>query len=466
MAVSAIIVFFLSGMLVLNAASGDGLGLTLSVKAAISFMLGLGAVSLQMFIYSLTGAPFTFFGIGAPWAVLTAFILMKGKPAPKTSGGYGLKGYEIPLYILIASQIVYAFIYPASIPVTGWDAWGIWFLKAKVFFIEKGVAASFLTDKNFTEAHLDYPLLVPLSTAWIYTAIGKLGEGYAKLLYPLEFASLLVIFHYSARKIYPGLAAVFTSLLSLTPIVMVHAAGFPVAVGPLYTGDMVGYADLPLAVYILGASAFFYFYMKEGKTGYAVLSALFFALSAWTKNEGLPFALMGMLAFFIQAVRGKSPWAVTGASIGLIILVISPWAAYKGYLKIGSEYSGNLSASVIFGNDGRLGIVIPAFLKTMFLNISLFNFVWWGYAVALALNIRRCFKGPLLFLNGFLFLQFAAYVFVYMITPADIEWHLKTSLERLVLHMAPLAFFIAFLNASMFLDGKGPETAVDARNRL
>ena len=57
---------------------------------------------------------------------------------------------------------MYLLSYALLLPVFGWDAWHIWLLKAKVFFVEKGVPTGFLLDETLKYSHQDYPLLVPL----------------------------------------------------------------------------------------------------------------------------------------------------------------------------------------------------------------------------------------------------------------------------------------------------------------
>jgi hypothetical protein len=42
-------------------------------------------------------------------------------------------------------------------------------------------------------------------------------------------------------------------------------------------------------------------------------------------------------------------------------------------------------------------------------------------------------------------LMAAGYAFIYLITPHDLEWHMRTSLSRLILHLWPSALFVLFL---------------------
>jgi hypothetical protein len=46
---------------------------------------------------------------------------------------------------------------------------------------------------------------------------------------------------------------------------------------------------------------------------------------------------------------------------------------------------------------------------------------------------------------GALGLTLAGYAFVYLTTPQDLAWHLRTSLHRLLLQLWPSALFVFFL---------------------
>lgn len=251
----------------------------------------------------------------------------------------GWTGYI--LLAIILSQVAYSFAYSTLLPVRGWDSWLIWFFKARVFFIDGGVNGVFLLNPDYAYSHPDYPLLVPLSVAWVYTALGRAGDATAKLLYPLQFVSMLFIFHWAVKKVSgASYAMLFTALLSLTPIILVHAGGFPNSIGPLAGGDYLGYADLMLSVCFLSAGAFLYVGMTGGGPFHLVLSALFLGLGAWTKNEGLPFAAFGFLLIAVHSIAGRRDWRPLVVCACVLGVFIVPWSAYKAHLALGSDFAG------------------------------------------------------------------------------------------------------------------------------
>ena len=277
---------------------------------------------------------------------------------------------------------------------------------------------------------------------------------------------MLLIFNYLLGKITSSKnALLFTAFLSLVPIVMIHAGGLTKGIGGLYTGDFVGYADLTLAIFFLCAAGFFclYVYLEEKQALF--LSILFFAMGVFTKNEGITFAFAGiiLIGIYIAFIAGaKRPG--TGFIVAMVIsflIIAMPWIIYSNHLNLTSEYSTTASFSTVVNNLGRLPIILKRVGSYLFLKTSLFNFTWYLYLATIILNWRGFFARPVLFLNILGLCQFSLYVFVYMISPADIEWHLGTSLDRLILHMTPLYIFIAAINFYKFK--KSPPLVVEAK---
>jgi hypothetical protein len=458
--VPGVLLFFLAGHIVLKVADRRAEACLGPVSyAGASFMLGLGAVSLQMFFYSLVSIPFGALIISAPWIALGVAMLFV--PYFNRTGfrtdvqKMGWAGYV--LFAIIISQVIYSFAYALTMPLSGWDAWFIWFVKARAFFLDGSVKAAFLTDPAYVQDHPDYPLLVPLAVSWIYTAIGAAQEEAGKVIYPLQFAALLSIFHYGVRRFTGSrlMGLLFTALLALTPLVLVHAAGFPVKVDPAYTGkDLTGYADLALSAYFLAAGLFIFLYAREGRGAFAFIASLMLGMGAWTKNEGLTFALLGFLILAVSALlkerRDFKTLALTLAPLALFIL---PWSIYKSVHGLGSEYVESMGAAAFFSNFARLGQIIPYMAGFMFMKPGVMGLVWWAYAAAALLGLRKILSEKTVVLHALILGQLGAYAFVYIITPVDLKWHLATSLDRLVLHLIPLGMLAAGIHLWVLTGG-------------
>lgn len=449
----AIGIFFISGFIILTIVGWkETLRLSLFMKAPISYMLGLGAVSLQMFLYSLASIPFNVLNIAGPW-LLTLAVLVYMRP-PITNIGVRVSFRDIGyfdwfLILVITSQVVYAFTYAVLVPISGSDAYQTWFFKAKVFFVDKGLRTEFFSTP---EVHPDYPLMVPLSAAWIYTAIGTANEQMAKIIYPLKYLSLISIFYFISRKfISARISLIFTTLLSITPIVMIHSGGLPGTLGVLCSGDFVGYADLALSICFLSGAGFFALYTLDAKRPYLMLAAIFLGLAAWTKDEGLVSVLTCGILIVVHIITQRISWRHLLSFIVITSSVIAPWLIYKNLLDIPGEYEGHIGLKPALANIGRVPVILDYMFSMFFRRTELYNFTWYLYLGTSLINWRKSLQRPLVYLHILIISQISAYLLIYLVTFLDIQFHLETSFDRLALHILPLSLLIASINVGAIL---------------
>ncbi|MEK6530921.1 MAG: hypothetical protein AABZ23_00325 [Deltaproteobacteria bacterium] len=461
-------VFTLAGVAVMRLINRKGLlKCGIAFEAALGFLLGMGVISLQMFFYSLASVRFGFLNISIPWLllfVLSFFVRERQNAACQLNlmgeGIFKGKGLiSFVLFAIISLQVVYAFVYAAIMPVSAWDSWAIWFFKAKAFYVERAVSPGFLMNSEYSYDHPEYPNLAPLSLAFVYLTAGGVEDALAKLLYPAKQLAMLVVFYCALKRVFSARPAlVFTAVLSLTPIIVIHASGVGSGLGGLYAGDFTGYADLMLSVCFLCAGVFIYLSASAYEAGaqeagvHAMLAAFFLAMGAWTKNEGLIFAFAGAVILIVSAASSRGDWPGRAfAIIAALAAFILPWALFKGALGLKTEFAGRASIDVLAGNAERLAPIVKNMLFYMFGKVSLYNFIWWAYALSGILNLRAGLRMPLLGLNALILLQLSLYAFAYMITPSDVNWHLATSLDRVLMQVSPLAMLVASLNLGAVL---------------
>ncbi len=437
----------------------------------LMYSLGTGVVSLQIFLYSLFHIPLSRVGVFLPWGLIIAIIfllrfrqdqisLRKMHRSPVRGIRNSVTWFEGFLFFIIALQIIYFLVYAMSWPLVGWDAWTFWFFKAKAFYLANGMPPDWFflnPGPNPGEyMHPDYPLLTPLSVTWIYVSLGKIDEQLAKLIFVLNAIALLAIFYYMLKQHINRLyALLFTSLLSITPVFIRHAGGTPIY-------DAVGLADLTLSMYILGAATFFHFYHRSKAAPFLMLFFLFLGMAGWTKNEGLTFALFGSLIAVTGNVEKKNLlWGLL-----LMSAFIAPWQLYKVHLAIPGEYIG-LSDPLwrrMTANVERLPFVFKMMVMEFF-NLKKFGLIWPVFLLTIFLNWRKTIRYPLSPCILFIFSQILVYGFIYYITPHDIKWQMRTSVDRIVLHLSPLALWIAAMCADELFDtGKAAGNSIRSGN--
>ena len=432
---------------------------------AFSWMAGMGIVSLQLFVYSLLGISYNVFWVSVPWVLFLVFCTTVTRFRRSFLNALNLdlafcfhRSWVTVLFIMIAAwQVLFVFIFGLSAPISGWDAWGIWFLKGKIFFETHGISSSFL--KSGIPMHPDYPLLIPLSVTWIYTFLGQPDDQLARILCSLQYVSLIIIFYYFVKELSSRWnAAFFGILILLVPIFILHGGGLlpTLQFAGLYQSDFVGYADLTIAIYFLIAGGFLALGVVRKSGGFLLVSCFFAALSAWTKNEGLSFLFFIILTVLFCGWRHRLLTVRRCVWMGVFLgLFVIPWILYKKSLQIGNEYVEHLSAETAKNLFKNFHIILSWLIKYMFRDFGLYNFVWFLYFFLLIRNVVRFFSSPVLVLNLLFWAQFGSCIFIYLITPREIQWQLGTSLDRIFLQLIPLVLLISSVYfAQMFKSSK------------
>jgi hypothetical protein len=468
MLIFSLLIFFVAGILVFVLLNHEMRVRFYPLTAlAFSWIAGMGVISLQMFFYSLAGLRFSVIGISLPWLVGAALCLFipswRGGLAEMLNFRFG-EGGNMPsawirylFYAIVGVQVLFALISGPSLPVNGWDAWAGWFFRGSVFYIAKNVSPAFLTDVTMP-IHLqaDYPLSIPLSITWVYTCLGQVDDQLVKILWPIQYFSLLVTFYFFAKELASQIHALFfTAFASLVPILMIHGGGLSpkMTFAGLYTSNFVGYADLPLAVTFLAAGGFLSLGLMRREASFFTGAVFFAGLAAWTKNEGMTFAIATIVlvvfcGFFARILSWKRGLSLV-AFLGLMMI---PWILYKKFFSLQNEYVENFSFELFTSRLANLSTVLFWVIKGIARPFEFYNWTWYLYLFLLVRNVRRFFSPGSFCLNVLLIFQLGSYILVYLVTPRDLEWHIKTSLDRLVLHLVPLALLISAINFSQLTD--------------
>ncbi|TAN62051.1 hypothetical protein EPN18_05470 [bacterium] len=418
--------------------------LTLIVRLALSYPLGLGLVTLQMFFYSLVGLHFAIALVAAPW-VVTGVVLVVLKPVWFSVDGFckdfktRLNPLEVACLALLIFQAVFALVNSTAMPIKGYDTWVIWFMKGKVFYYDKIVSPAFFPNDVYSNGNLsyDYPLSVPLTVALGYLGIGGVDDQLAKLFFSLYFVSLLIMLYncmrrYASREGSLILLAFFATL----PRVMQQ--------GGL---DGVGYADLPLAGYFICATGFILSYIRSGAIKDFIFASLFLALGAWVKNEGIVFMATGFIMLTAIAVYKDRSGYYKPVLWGAFIMaaLIGPWLIFRAQLPPVTEtMTSGLSFSSLIAGFGKLPFIIKRILPKLF-TADKYHITWALYSATLLYSIGRFKRLDFICLSVLIFAQMGVYIFVYMITTMDMQSQIDTSFDRLTIHILPLVFLCVAL---------------------
>jgi hypothetical protein len=289
--------------------------------------------------------------------------------------------------------------------------------------------------------HGDYPLLVPSTTArfWRYlgTEVPDLG---AILGVTLAFCSAAV------------LALVLTELRggALGGLMALTLIGTPAFVG----WSSSQYADVPEGFFMLSVLALIALYFERSLEPNSIrilaLAGFLAGCAAWTKNEGVPLIAASVLALLLPAIR-RSADAIrrakafgAGVAVPLAVLIFFK-LTIKVHDYVTAYYPGKFQKLLVWDRHTMI---------LQYLGHYVFSFGQWVVvpfiplvAFILLMGVYRpAFASPGLRTIVFIVAALAgAYYFVYLTTPVDLQVHITTSMDRVLLQLWPSFLLIAGL---------------------
>jgi hypothetical protein len=178
--------------------------------------------------------------------------------------------------------------------------------------------------------------------------------------------------------------------------------------------------------------------------------------AAWTKNEGMLFLVSIVAARFLAIVPAKG-WKEYVGQMCRFMAGALPFLIIAAYFKIRLAPANELIASQDFSailgklsDPSRYLLISKAFAAVLFR----LGFPFLGtvpvlavYLLLVGVKVKREDAPILVTCFATLLFMAAGYFFVYLITPEDLEWHLGTSLVRLMLQLWPILLFGFFMAA-------------------
>ena len=207
-------------------------------------------------------------------------------------------------------------------PHGGWDAWAIWNLKARWLAAEGGWWPAILTNQAFADAHPHYPLLLPVSIARVWSFLGSTHVAVPQAVAigsALTVLALLTASTWALRG--PLTAAVAAAGLLTVPSFVVAATSQT--------------ADVSLAAYYLLTFTALAIGLAHGRSpAWMVVAGLAAGAAAWTKNEGLLFALCAAISLAVVTRHATDDRRTLVTRVGGFLLGASPFLAATAAIKL------------------------------------------------------------------------------------------------------------------------------------
>jgi hypothetical protein len=347
--------------------------------------------------------------------------------------------FAVTAIVALVSVVVSALASPHG----DWDAWAIWNQHARFLFRGGGSDAwrAFLAI-NWSQP--DYPLLLPASVArvWAYA-------GYESVLGPILIAIVL------------GIASVALVVTALARHRAWIAGALILAANPFLTQVPSQCADVPLACFIVATLAVAcgdVFRLPDpgsrlpdpgsGIRIPALIAGATSAMAAWTKNEGLIFAVLMLVVAVFIAVRHRDGrpllWSIAGASPVLIAIAwFKLTVAPSSGLVEGQSADAFITRLFDLHRHGTVAVLMAQHATAWSAPLAGTIFPLVGFAAAWR-AVRS--GGAVRVMTVVLALMLVSYYLVYVTTPFDISWHVSTSIDRLLVQLWPSLVLMVFWN--------------------
>jgi hypothetical protein len=441
------------------------------LRFGLALGLGLLVSSLGYFVLMsfgvLSRASLIGFDILFAIATLAAAFATRGDRtsiAADDDEGVGFASLVLIVGLTAAILLVGAFAFRShqATPLGAWDAFAIWNLKARFFFEPDADSWRAVFSPIIAWSHTDYPLLVSLGVARIWTWAGQESLALSAIQSVLfALLSACVVFGAVAR-----LRGLVSGCLALGMLISSEAA--------LRAGiDQL--ADVPVGFYFVASLAVLAIAREEGDitSRWPVLVGLLAGAAAWTKNEGLLMAIA--IAAAVLVLRGNDERASRlQRGLSLAIGLALPLACVV-YLKLGLGGESDLLAGQ--SRDTLAGLVDPKRHAAILLSFG-------SSALALAGLPLLAIAGLLIFtlrqaprpqswraaqcVGLALAIHSAGLYIIYLTTPRDLDWHLASSNLRLFIQLWPslvLLFFLILGKSGQLITTQEPTKSQSPRSR-
>lgn len=379
--------------------------------------------------------------------------------------------------ILIGAIVVAVAVGSLATPSRSWDGVVAWELKAHYLSLDPSIAQPFFEAPDAYSHCLDYPLVQPAAIAAINLLTGSTYLG--RIFFAVILTGLLALVGAAVRA---GTGSRRSGVIACAAVAVT-----PALVNPAMGAADSGFADLLLAFCLTGV-------VTAITTRDTLLLAAATALAVMSKPEGIAYAALVAIVLWIRAERhllrgcalgfavgaaawfpvqqqllhrGTEPpapwlaWTVSAAAAAVLLgsdraltrlgtrgrlllsLVLAPVFALALPLVALAQGNGAGTLEIYFADLGRpLGRLLALPDIVGWLGLRAFHRLKFGLTfglLALALLARRRERWPESV--WIVLLGLASLTAPFLLSPEpDLEHHVKSSMNRLLLHWVPAAW--------------------------
>ena len=335
------------------------------------------------------------------------------------------KNFNSIIYISLFIIIFFVCILP---PLTSFDGRSIWFFHSKIIFFEKTLWTKEWFNEEILFSQVHYPKLNAILSAYFSNLIGVWNYHFSKIsLSILIFPSLIFIYKFFNSTLHG-----FINILVLLLFFRIDLFN--------------GYMDSILSMYTLIALISTYkIYLKQNLNEYMITLGFSIFVILNLKDEGIVITSIISLALIYYFFLNYSELIKNKFFYTSFLLYTIGFAIYFGWKYF--IFSNNIF--LFFGEDQITKIEINweninIILNTIFLEYKLLIYL----SSIIIINIYNfCLKKNKI-LNSlsilsllFSFFYLTVIIFIYLISPLEISWHLHSSASRVLIEVKAIIIF-------------------------
>jgi hypothetical protein len=409
--------------------------ISLSIEASLGALCGPGLASILYFFLAMMGASANLAAVFGMLALLLAVCaaLWWKMPDGANSASIPAQRFRWTWALLLLTAAGFALFLAdfqaasAANPSGEWDALSIWNLRAQ--FLVGGpdtwhrAVSSELGGHMSGSAHPGYPLFLSGFLALQFVAAGDPSSTTIPIVTSLlfSFAAFLLLGAGLASRKSVALGAMGWLILLCSEVFASQAAS-------QYSDLLQGLAFLAALILLDRAT--------DSSPRLMLAAGIALGLAAWTKNEGLPFALAA-LAIAGWRFRTKAVWVLLGSMPGLLSVAVLKLFVAQGRESVFPNTVGEIIAKLV--QPSRWWQAFLGFGKAVIdAGDPWAHPVILGAALVLVLRFvpaKERQKQWLLWVP--VAATVAAEYGLYLVTTADLNWHISTSVSRLLAQLWP-----------------------------
>ncbi len=424
-------------LLTILASSIPGLAITRTIDreirgyalAGASILIGCGTMALALFFASLVHIEWTR-TVAVVAALLPLLVFARSSWASASQAAVGglrsrrprVQHMDLPSHTsrtaiaidaLLLLLIIGHAIYATWSPMYEWDYFGIWGLKAKVFFESGGVNWRYLSNSLW---HPDYPLLTPLLMDLPSVMRRAWDDRFVGLMYTALASGLILIARgHLEEELKSDRLGALGALAIACPALNLW----------------VGLGEGPVAAYGCAGLLFVRRGVVRSSNPSIYLGAVLLGFAAWSKNEGL--ALTGMAIIAVVVTSWRRAWRLWPApAIAAIWIITRTLRHYRTDFTEGDVMARVMTHLRSFG----------FFIRALVIYAPDLRIFWIACFLTLIVFARRAWMRER-FLTVALLLQAFLMAAQALATQADIRAHIQYAWNRLPHQIAPAFGFLA-----------------------